>query len=89
MAYSNIFYTIKDLNRLSSELRSFLEDVDREKRLMLAETTDVGYYWNDDQYRKFLDYMQNLSNEIDQCSTRLAKSNDKLDAFIFELLRDA
>lgn len=89
MAYNNIFYTIKDLNALSTELRQFLEDVEREKRVMLTETSDMNYYWNDDQYRKFSDYMEKLSIEIDECSLRLSKSNDKLDTFIYELLRDA
>lgn len=89
MAYNNVFYTIKDLNTLSMELRQFLEDVEREKRLMLNETSDMNYYWNDDQYRKFRDYMEKLRIEIDECSQRLSKSNDKLDAFIIELLRDA
>lgn len=89
MAYNNVFYTIKDLNTLSMELRQFLEDVEREKRLMLSETSDMNYYWNDDQYRKFRDYMERLRMEIDECSRRLSKSNDKLDAFIIELLRDA
>ena len=88
MAYNKIFYTIKDLNTLSAELRQFLADVEREKRIMLSETSDVNYYWNDDQYLKFKDYMEQLSFEIDECSARLAKSNDKLDNFIYELLRD-
>lgn len=89
MAYSNVFYTLDDLHRLHKELRNFLEEVAQEERLMLKETDEVGYYWNDDQYRKFFNYMQSLSEEIDQCSERLARSNAKLEDFISQLLRDA
>ncbi len=89
MAYNNIFYTIKDLELLSRELRDFIQEVDRENIRMLQETENVSYYWNDDQYRKFSQYMRELSVEIEKCEKRLSKSNDKLDNFIFELLRDA
>jgi len=89
MAYNNIFYTIKDLDLLSRELHDFIQEVDSENYRMLQETENVGFYWNDDQYRKFSQYMKELSIEIENCEKRLSKSNDKLESFIFELLRDA
>lgn len=88
MAYNDVFYEISDLEDLNKQLNQFIEDVEREKELMLSETDEMNYYWKDDQYRKFRNYMVELADDIDKCNVSLAKSSEKLEQFIFELLRD-
>ena len=89
MAYGNVFYTIKDLNKLSRELDEFIKQIGRESHVMMNACDDAGRYWNDDQYRAFSKYMSNLDGEIESCKIALERSKAHLDEFIRELLRDA
>lgn len=88
MAYSEVIYTVKDLERLRGELSHFIDNVKQDGRTMLQEAEGVGLYWNDDQYRQFLRYMESLNKALGDCAKQLSKSNDNLNEFIVALLAD-